>query len=166
MTIVTTKVTFVFSLQRSKTLQEELKKKGASLADSQQQLQRCEQDLSALKASVDAVTQEGKTQRAELEKKTQSLAADLQKVQQEKEAQRKELVTVQENLGKTKKMLKESQSQLEAERKSHQSVMEEKVGLNYCQDRKYCFSPVGLIGTLWCKNGSENSLKISAYLHF
>uniref|UniRef100_A0A8C8DXB7 Early endosome antigen 1 n=1 Tax=Oryzias sinensis TaxID=183150 RepID=A0A8C8DXB7_9TELE len=166
-TIVTTKVTFVFSLRRSKTLQEELKKKGASLADSQQQLERCEQDLSALKASLDAVTQEGKTQRAELEKKTQSLAADLQKVQQEKEAQRKELVTVQENLGKTKKMLKESQSQLEAERKSHQSVMEEKVGLNYCQDRKYCFSPVGLIWNSvvqkWIRKLSNN-ISLSSFL--
>lgn len=99
--------------------------------------------MSDLKASLDTVTQEGKTQRAELEKKTQNLSADLQKVQQEKEAQRKELVAVQENLGKTKKMLKESQSQLEAEMKNHKSVMEEKVGLNCIW--LDCFSLVGLI---------------------
>uniref|UniRef100_A0A8D3C3L1 Early endosome antigen 1 n=1 Tax=Scophthalmus maximus TaxID=52904 RepID=A0A8D3C3L1_SCOMX len=110
------------------TLQEEVKKKTASLSDVQQQLERCEQDKAALKVNLDKVTQEGKTQHAELDRRAQSLAADLQKAQQEKEAQKKELVSTQESLGKAKKALKEIQSQLDTERKSHKSTMEEKVG--------------------------------------
>uniref|UniRef100_A0A8D3D9I9 Early endosome antigen 1 n=1 Tax=Scophthalmus maximus TaxID=52904 RepID=A0A8D3D9I9_SCOMX len=112
----------------SEVKRKEVKKKTASLSDVQQQLERCEQDKAALKVNLDKVTQEGKTQHAELDRRAQSLAADLQKAQQEKEAQKKELVSTQESLGKAKKALKEIQSQLDTERKSHKSTMEEKVG--------------------------------------
>lgn len=105
-----------------------MNKKAAALSDIQQQLERSEQDKSALKVNLDKVAQEGKTKHAEIDRKAQSLAADLQKAQQEKEAQRKELVSAQESFGKAKKALKESQSQLDTERKSHKSAMEEKVG--------------------------------------
>ena len=98
------------------------------MSDIQQQLERSQQDKAALKVNLDKVTEEGKTKHAELDRKAQSLAADVQKVQQEKEAQRKELTSTQESLGKAKKALKESQGQLDAERKNHKSAMEEKVG--------------------------------------
>ncbi len=120
------------SLLRATTLQEELKKKAAALSDVQQQMERSEQDKAALKVNLDKVTQEGKTKQAELDSRAQTLAVDLQKAQQEKEAQRKELATTQESLGKTKKALKESQSQLDTERKNHKSAMEEKVSLIGC----------------------------------
>lgn len=123
---------YVVWLLRAATLQEELKKKAAALSDSQQQLECCEQDKAALKVNLDKVTQEGKTQHAELDKKVQSLAADLQRALQEKEAQRKELVSAQESLGKANKALKDGQSQLDAERKNHKSAMEEKVGSLIC----------------------------------
>lgn len=125
-----------FPLLRAATLQEELNKKAASLSDIQQQRERSEQDKAALKVSLDKVTQEGNTKYAELDKKAQSLVADLQKAQQEKEAQRKELVATQENLGKANKALKESQSQLDTERKNHKSAMGEKVGWRSCSQRK------------------------------
>lgn len=118
----------VFPLLRATTLQEELKKKAAALGDTQQQLERSEQDKAALKVNLDKVTQEGKTKHAELDRKAQSLAVDLQKAQEEKEAQRKELAATQENLGKANKGLKEIQSQLDTERKNHKSAMGEKVG--------------------------------------
>uniref|UniRef100_A0A8D0DEE1 Early endosome antigen 1 n=1 Tax=Sander lucioperca TaxID=283035 RepID=A0A8D0DEE1_SANLU len=101
------------------TLQEELKKKAAALSDVQQQLERSEEDKAALKLDLDKVSQEGKTKHAELDRKAQSLTVDLQKAQQEKEAQRKELASTQESLGKANKALKESQSQLDTERKNH-----------------------------------------------
>uniref|UniRef100_A0A8C4I7B1 Early endosome antigen 1 n=1 Tax=Dicentrarchus labrax TaxID=13489 RepID=A0A8C4I7B1_DICLA len=101
------------------TLQEELNKKAAALSDIQAQLERSEQDKVALKVNLDKVTQEGNTKHAELDRKAQSLAADFQKAQQEKEAQRKELATTQENLGKANKALKECQGQLDTERKNH-----------------------------------------------
>lgn len=123
----------VVRLFRAATLQEELKKKVAALSDSQQQLECCEQDKAALKVNLDKVTQEGKTQHAELDKKVQSLVADLQRTQQEKEAQRKELVSAQESLGKANKALKDSQSQLDGERKSHKSAMQEKVDTVICR---------------------------------
>uniref|UniRef100_A0A8D0AUE4 Early endosome antigen 1 n=1 Tax=Sander lucioperca TaxID=283035 RepID=A0A8D0AUE4_SANLU len=114
------------------TLQEELKKKAAALSDVQQQLERSEEDKAALKLDLDKVSQEGKTKHAELDRKAQSLTVDLQKAQQEKEAQRKELASTQESLGKANKALKESQSQLDTERKNHKSAMEEKVGSLSC----------------------------------
>uniref|UniRef100_A0A672JD84 Early endosome antigen 1 n=1 Tax=Salarias fasciatus TaxID=181472 RepID=A0A672JD84_SALFA len=127
-------VSFVesFTVNFSSNLQEELKKKAAALSDVQQQLVCCEQEISALKVNLDKVTQEGTTRQAELEKRAQSLAADLQKAQQEKEAQKKELASGQESLGKANKALKESRGQLEAERKNHKSAMEEKVGSASC----------------------------------
>uniref|UniRef100_A0A8D3DFE0 Early endosome antigen 1 n=1 Tax=Scophthalmus maximus TaxID=52904 RepID=A0A8D3DFE0_SCOMX len=112
--------------RKAKDLQRSLE--AEKTGDVQQQLERCEQDKAALKVNLDKVTQEGKTQHAELDRRAQSLAADLQKAQQEKEAQKKELVSTQESLGKAKKALKEIQSQLDTERKSHKSTMEEKVG--------------------------------------
>lgn len=93
-------------------------------------MERCEQEAAALKVNLDKVTQEGKNQQAELSKKAQSLTVELQKTRQEKEAQRKELSAAQESLEKTNKALKESQTQLDLERKNHKSTMEEKVGLN------------------------------------
>lgn len=98
------------------------------MSDIQQHLERCEQDKAALKLNLDKLTQEGKTQYAELDRKAQSLAADLKKAQQEKEAQRQELATTQESLGKANKALKDSQSLLDTERKNYKSAMEEKVG--------------------------------------
>lgn len=117
----------VFRL-RTKTLKEEIKKKEAALSDIQQQLEHSEQDRAALKVNLDKVTQE----QANLDKKAQSLIADLQKVQKEKEAQRKELGSTQESLGKANKALKESQSLLDTERKNHRSALEEKVCSGFC----------------------------------
>uniref|UniRef100_A0A8C4I7K0 Early endosome antigen 1 n=1 Tax=Dicentrarchus labrax TaxID=13489 RepID=A0A8C4I7K0_DICLA len=118
------------------TLQEELNKKAAALSDIQAQLERSEQDKVALKVNLDKVTQEGNTKHAELDRKAQSLAADFQKAQQEKEAQRKELATTQENLGKANKALKECQGQLDTERKNHKSAMGEKVGPVSCNQEQ------------------------------
>lgn len=129
-----------FPLLRTTTLQEELKKKAAALSDVQQQLESSEQDKAALKVTLDKVTEEGKTKHAEQDRKAQSLAVDLQKAQQEKEAQRKELASIQESLGKAKKALKESQSQLDTERKNHKSAMGEKVGSVSCNQKQSYFS--------------------------
>lgn len=129
-----------FPLLRTTTLQEELQKKAAALSDIQQQLEQSEQDKAALKVTLDTVTEEGKTKHAELDRKAQSLAGDLQKAQQEKEAQRKELASVQESLGKAKKALKESQSQLDTERKNHKSAVGEKVGSVSCSQKLNDFS--------------------------
>lgn len=118
---------------RTTTLKEELKKKAAALSDIQQQLERNEQDRAALKVNLDKVTQE----QAKLDKKAQSLAVDLQKVQQEKEAQRKELGTTQESLGKANKALKESQSLLDTERKNHRSALEGKVCSGVCNHQNH-----------------------------
>lgn len=109
------------------SLQEEVKKKAAALSDIQQQLERSEQDVAALKVNLDKVTQEGKTQQAEMERKSQSLTADLQKAHQEKGAQKKELTATQESLAKANKALEERQRLLETERKNNKSAMEEKV---------------------------------------
>lgn len=112
-----------------------MKKKAAAFGDMQQQLERSEQDNAALKVNLDKVTQEGKTKHADLDRKAQNLTVDLQKAQQEKEAQRKELSSTQESLGKANKALKESRSQLDTERKNHKSAMEEKVhSVSCCLD--------------------------------
>lgn len=116
--------------------------------DMQQQLQRWEQDKAALKLDLEKLTQEGKIQHAELDRKAQSLAAELQKAQQDKEAQRQELVTTQESLGKANKALKESQSQLGTERKNHKSAMEEKVG-SLPTAQNTVRQTVGIIYFLW-----------------
>ncbi|MEQ2194787.1 hypothetical protein XENOCAPTIV_003023, partial [Xenoophorus captivus] len=120
----------VFSTLRNKNLHEDVQKKAAALSGVQQQIERSEQEMAALKVNLDKVTQEGRTQQAELDRKAQSLAAELQKTQQEKEAQKKELLATQESLQKANMALKEKQNQLEAERKNHNSAMEAKVGLN------------------------------------
>lgn len=73
---------------------------------------------------------------AKLDKKAQSLTADLQKTQQEKEAQKKELGSMQESLGKANKALKESRSALDTERKNHKSALEEKVCCRSCSQAK------------------------------
>lgn len=122
----------MFPPLRATTLQEELKKKTAALSDTQQQLERSEQDQAALKVNLDTVMVEGKTKHADLDRRAQSLAADLQKAQQEKDAQRKELANTQDSLGKANKALKESLGVLDTERKKHKSVMEEKVGSVSC----------------------------------
>lgn len=97
--------------------------KATALSDTQQQLKRSEQGGATLKVNLEKVTEE----HAKLDKKAQSLAGDLQKVQQEKEAQKKELSSTQESLGKVKKALKEAQSLLDTERKNHKATLEEKV---------------------------------------
>uniref|UniRef100_A0A8C7RCZ4 Early endosome antigen 1 n=1 Tax=Oncorhynchus mykiss TaxID=8022 RepID=A0A8C7RCZ4_ONCMY len=113
-------------------LQEELKRKTDSLSDTRQQLERCEQEKTSLQASLDKLAQEGQVRQAELDRKAQGLAGDLQKAMQEKEAQWKELAAANDGLAKASKALKESQSQLDKERKSSKIVLEEKVGLVWC----------------------------------
>uniref|UniRef100_A0A8C7KXP1 Early endosome antigen 1 n=1 Tax=Oncorhynchus kisutch TaxID=8019 RepID=A0A8C7KXP1_ONCKI len=111
---------------------EELKRKTDSLSDTRQQLERCEQEKTSLQASLDKLAQEGQVRQAELDRKAQGFAGDLQKAMQEKEAQWKELAAANDGLAKASKALKESQSQLDKERKSSKIVLEEKVGLVWC----------------------------------
>lgn len=111
------------SIFRVTSLKETLKTKTAALTEVQQQLKGSEQDRATLRANLDRANQE----QSELNSKLQSLLADFQKAQQEKEAHKKEMGSLQENLGQTKKALKESQNVLDAERKSYQSAVEEKV---------------------------------------
>lgn len=112
---------------RCVALQEELKTKTSSLSDTQNQLDCCEQGKAALERTVAKLTQEGEAQQVEWDKKAKDLAADLLKAQQEKETQKKELTSTQESLSKTRKALKECQSQLDTERKNQKAAMEEKV---------------------------------------
>uniref|UniRef100_A0A8C7RES9 Early endosome antigen 1 n=1 Tax=Oncorhynchus mykiss TaxID=8022 RepID=A0A8C7RES9_ONCMY len=107
-------------------------RKTDSLSDTRQQLERCEQEKTSLQASLDKLAQEGQVRQAELDRKAQGLAGDLQKAMQEKEAQWKELAAANDGLAKASKALKESQSQLDKERKSSKIVLEEKVGLVWC----------------------------------
>uniref|UniRef100_A0A8C8IFQ2 Early endosome antigen 1 n=1 Tax=Oncorhynchus tshawytscha TaxID=74940 RepID=A0A8C8IFQ2_ONCTS len=93
---------------------------------------RCQQEKTSLQASLDKLAQEGQVRQAELDRKAQGLAGDLQKAMQEKEAQWKELAAANDGLAKASKALKESQSQLDKERKSSKIVLEEKVGLVWC----------------------------------
>uniref|UniRef100_A0AAZ3NM84 Early endosome antigen 1 n=1 Tax=Oncorhynchus tshawytscha TaxID=74940 RepID=A0AAZ3NM84_ONCTS len=116
-------------LKEAAVLQEELKRKTDSLSDTRQQLERCQQEKTSLQASLDKLAQEGQVRQAELDRKAQGLAGDLQKAMQEKEAQWKELAAANDGLAKASKALKESQSQLDKERKSSKIVLEEKVGL-------------------------------------
>uniref|UniRef100_A0A4W5K3W3 Early endosome antigen 1 n=1 Tax=Hucho hucho TaxID=62062 RepID=A0A4W5K3W3_9TELE len=111
---------------------EELKRKTDSLSDTRQQLERCEHEKTSLQASLDKLAQEGQVRQAELDRKAQGLAGDLQKAMQEKEAQWKVLAAANNGLAKASKDLKESQSQLDKERKSSKIVLEEKVGLVWC----------------------------------
>uniref|UniRef100_A0A673X382 Early endosome antigen 1 n=1 Tax=Salmo trutta TaxID=8032 RepID=A0A673X382_SALTR len=135
-------------------LQEELKRKTDSLSDTRQQLERCEQEKTSLQASLDKLAQEGQVRQAELDRKAQGLAGDLQKAMQEKEAQWKELAAANDGLAKTFKALKESQSQLDKERKSSKIVLEEKVGLVWC-------SVVDLhVGGTDCGRSLEKGLKM------
>uniref|UniRef100_A0A8C8MB57 Early endosome antigen 1 n=1 Tax=Oncorhynchus tshawytscha TaxID=74940 RepID=A0A8C8MB57_ONCTS len=136
-------------------LQEELKRKTDSLSDTRQQLERCQQEKTSLQASLDKLAQEGQVRQAELDRKAQGLAGDLQKAMQEKEAQWKELAAANDGLAKASKALKESQSQLDKERKSSKIVLEEKVGLVWC-------SVVDLdVGGTDCNiKGSEKGLKM------
>uniref|UniRef100_A0A8C7VTL5 Early endosome antigen 1 n=1 Tax=Oncorhynchus mykiss TaxID=8022 RepID=A0A8C7VTL5_ONCMY len=132
-----------------------LKRKTDSLSDTRQQLERCEQEKTSLQASLDKLAQEGQVRQAELDRKAQGLAGDLQKAMQEKEAQWKELAAANDGLAKASKALKESQSQLDKERKSSKIVLEEKVGLVWC-------SVVDLdVGGTDCNiKGSEKGLKM------
>uniref|UniRef100_A0A8C8CY63 Early endosome antigen 1 n=1 Tax=Oncorhynchus tshawytscha TaxID=74940 RepID=A0A8C8CY63_ONCTS len=113
-------------------LQVELKRKSSSLSDTRQQLEQCEQEKTSLQANLDKLAQEGQAQKAELDRKAQGLARELQTAQQEKEAQGKELVAVKDGLAKASKAMKDSQIQLDKERKSSKAVLEEKVGLMWC----------------------------------
>uniref|UniRef100_A0A4W5LTG0 Early endosome antigen 1 n=1 Tax=Hucho hucho TaxID=62062 RepID=A0A4W5LTG0_9TELE len=115
---------------RSAALQVELKRKTSSLSDTRQQLEQCEQEKTSLQVNLDKLAQEGQAQQAELDRKAQGLARELQTAQQEKEAQGKELVAVKDGLVKASKAIKDSQSQLDKERKSSKAVLEEKVHFN------------------------------------
>lgn len=105
------------------SLKEKIKTKAAALTEVQQQLKQSEQDRAALTVNLDKANQE----QTQLKSKLQNLLADLQKAQLEKEAHKKEIGSLQENLGKTKKALKESQNVLDAERKTHKSAVDERV---------------------------------------
>lgn len=78
--------------------------------------------------NLDKINQE----QTKLNSKLQNLVADLEKAQQEKEAHKKEIGSLLENLVNSKKALKESQNVLDAERKTHKSVVEERVCLRSC----------------------------------
>uniref|UniRef100_A0A673X1E0 Early endosome antigen 1 n=1 Tax=Salmo trutta TaxID=8032 RepID=A0A673X1E0_SALTR len=148
--------TYIFA---AAVLQEELKRKTDSLSDTRQQLERCEQEKTSLQASLDKLAQEGQVRQAELDRKAQGLAGDLQKAMQEKEAQWKELAAANDGLAKTFKALKESQSQLDKERKSSKIVLEEKVGLVWC-------SVVDLhVGGTDCEKGLKMQLTVLTEQH-
>lgn len=108
---------------RVTSLKEKMKTKTSALTEVQQQLKGSEQDRATLTMNLDKANQE----QTELNSKLQNLLADLQKAQQEKEAHTKEIGSLQENLGKTKKALKESQNVLDAERKTHKAAVDETV---------------------------------------
>uniref|UniRef100_A0A4W5LUC2 Early endosome antigen 1 n=1 Tax=Hucho hucho TaxID=62062 RepID=A0A4W5LUC2_9TELE len=118
---------YVSASLRSAALQVELKRKTSSLSDTRQQLEQCEQEKTSLQVNLDKLAQEGQAQQAELDRKAQGLARELQTAQQEKEAQGKELVAVKDGLVKASKAIKDSQSQLDKERKSSKAVLEEKI---------------------------------------
>lgn len=123
-------IPFVFSHFRVRSLKEEIKTKTTALTDVQQQLKCSEQDRATLTKNLDKINQE----QTKLNSKLQNLMADLQKAQQEKEAHKKEIGSLQENLANSKKALKESQNTLDAERKTHKSAVEERVCLrSWCQ---------------------------------
>lgn len=80
--------------------------------------------------NLDKINQE----QTKLNSKLQTLMADSQKAQQEKEAHKKEIGSLQENLANSKKALKESQNALDAERKTHKAAVVERVCLrSWCQ---------------------------------
>lgn len=107
-----------------------MKTKASALTDVQQQLKCSDQDKATLKMNLDKINQE----QTQLNSKLQNLMADLQKAQQQKEAHTKEICSLQENLAKSKKALKDSQNVLDAERKTHRSAVEERVCLrSWCQ---------------------------------
>ncbi|KAG7279015.1 hypothetical protein CRUP_001956, partial [Coryphaenoides rupestris] len=108
------------------TLQEELKKATANLSDVRQQLELAEKERSVLQVNLDKLTQEVQSQRAEQDRKVQGLAADLQKAQQQRDAHGKDLGLSKESLAKVNKVLKETQGQLEEERRSGKAALEEK----------------------------------------
>lgn len=123
-------IPFVFFRFRVRSLKEEIKTKTTALTDVQQQLKCSDQDRATLTMNLDKINQE----QTKLNSKLQNLMADLQKAQQEKEAHKKEIGSLQENLANSKKALKESQNALDAERKTHKSAVEERVCLrSWCQ---------------------------------
>ena len=99
------------------------------LRDTRQELQTSEQQRSLLQLSLDTLTQEGQSQRADLDRKAQGLAADLQKAQQQRASQGKDLVSTKESLGKVTKAMKETQGLLDNERRSSKAALEEKVSV-------------------------------------
>uniref|UniRef100_A0A8C5FPE9 Early endosome antigen 1 n=1 Tax=Gadus morhua TaxID=8049 RepID=A0A8C5FPE9_GADMO len=89
-------------------------------------LQTSEKERSLLQLSLDTLTQDGQAQRADLERKAKGLAADLQKAQQQRDAHGKDLVSTKESLGKVNKAMKETQGQLDSERRGSKAALEEK----------------------------------------
>uniref|UniRef100_A0A6Q2XMI0 Early endosome antigen 1 n=1 Tax=Esox lucius TaxID=8010 RepID=A0A6Q2XMI0_ESOLU len=116
-------------LRATAVLQEELKRKTASLSETRQQLELLGQEKTSLQANMDRLSQEGQKRHAELERKAQGFAGDLQKAQLEKEALGKQLVVVKDSLQKASSALLESQTQLDKEKKNSKAVLEEKVGV-------------------------------------
>uniref|UniRef100_A0A6Q2Z9F1 Early endosome antigen 1 n=1 Tax=Esox lucius TaxID=8010 RepID=A0A6Q2Z9F1_ESOLU len=114
-------------LRATAVLQEELKRKTASLSETRQQLELLGQEKTSLQANMDRLSQEGQKRHAELERKAQGFAGDLQKAQLEKEALGKQLVVVKDSLQKASSALLESQTQLDKEKKNSKAVLEEKV---------------------------------------
>ena len=101
----------------------------ADLSHTRQELQTSEKERSLLQLSLDTLTQDGQAQRADLERKAKGLAADLQKAQQQRDAHGKDLVSTKESLGKVNKAMKETQGQLDSERRGSKAALEEKVSV-------------------------------------
>lgn len=99
------------------------------MGDTRKQLKKVTQEHGELDTKLQSLTEEGRAQKTELEKKVQLLSAEQQKIQQERESQTKELMKVKEALSKTSTALKERQSQSEAEKKSSETALEEKVNM-------------------------------------
>lgn len=113
---------------RAAALQEELQKKSSALGDAQTHVQRLEQEQSDIKTRLEKLIGEGNVQKSELEKKLQGLSMEHQKIKQERDTQAKELQKVKEALNKASAALKESETQLEKEKKGSTAALEEKVG--------------------------------------
>uniref|UniRef100_A0A8C5CB17 Early endosome antigen 1 n=1 Tax=Gadus morhua TaxID=8049 RepID=A0A8C5CB17_GADMO len=113
----------------SAKLRDQLKSVNADLSHTRQELQTSEKERSLLQLSLDTLTQDGQAQRADLERKAKGLAADLQKAQQQRDAHGKDLVSTKESLGKVNKAMKETQGQLDSERRGSKAALEEKVSV-------------------------------------
>lgn len=135
---------------RAAALQEELGMKSSALGQAQKHVEKLEQEQSDIKTRLVRLTEDGNVQKAELEKKLQGMSTEHQKTRQEKEAQSKELQKVNEALTKASTALKESQTQLEKEKKSSTAALVEKVGsvMPVFLQRQYIYGYLLLLYTL------------------